>query len=41
MRALLFALLCDEPPTQQVKVQALRAAGVEHSHVTFAPTDTA
>lgn len=29
----------DEPPTQQVKVQALRAAGVEHSHVTFAPTD--
>ncbi len=29
----------DEPPTQQVKVQALRAAGAEHSHVTFAPTD--
>ena len=29
----------DEPPTQQVKVQALRAAGVEHPQVTFAPTD--
>ena len=29
----------DEPPTQQVKVHSLRAAGVEHSHVTFAPTD--
>ncbi len=29
----------DEPPTQQVKVQALGAAGAEHSHVTFAPTD--
>ena len=29
----------DEPPTQQVKVQALQAAGADHSHVTFAPTD--
>ena len=29
----------DEPPTQEVKVEALRAAGGEHSHVTFAPTD--
>ena len=29
----------DEPPTQQVKVEALRAAGVERSHATFAPTD--
>ena len=29
----------DEPPTQQVKVQALRAAGVDCNHVTFAPTD--
>ena len=29
----------DEPPTQQVKVEALRAAGVERSNVTFAPTD--
>ena len=29
----------DEPPTQQVKVAALRAAGVERSHATFAPTD--
>lgn len=29
----------DEPPTQRVKVQALRAAGVERSYVTFAPTD--
>ena len=29
----------DEPPTQQVKVEALRAAGVEQAQVTFAPTD--
>ncbi len=29
----------DEPPTQQVKVQALRAAGVDCNDVTFAPTD--
>ena len=29
----------DEPPTQQVKVEVLRAAGVERSHATFAPTD--
>ena len=29
----------DEPPTQQVKVEALRAAGAERSHATFAPTD--
>ena len=29
----------DEPPTQQVKVEALRAAGVDCNNVTFAPTD--
>ncbi len=29
----------DEPPTQEAKVRALKAAGVEHSHVNFAPTD--
>ena len=29
----------DEPPTQAAKVEALRAAGVDHGHVVFAPTD--
>ena len=29
----------DVPPTQEAKVRALKAAGVEHSHVNFAPTD--
>ena len=29
----------DEPPTQEAKVEALRAAGVDHGHVVFAPTD--
>ena len=29
----------DEPPTQEAKVRALKAAGVEYSHVTLAPTD--
>ncbi len=29
----------DEPPTQRVKVEALRRAGVDSSHVAFAPTD--
>ena len=29
----------DEPPTQQAKVEALRAAGVDCGHVAFAPTD--
>ena len=29
----------DEPPTQEAKVEALRAAGVDRGHVVFAPTD--
>ena len=29
----------DEPPTQEAKVEALRTAGVDSSHVVFAPTD--
>ena len=29
----------DEPPTQEAKVEALRAAGVDCGHVVFAPTD--
>ncbi len=29
----------DEPPTQEAKVQALQAAGVDIAHVTFVPTD--
>ncbi len=29
----------DEPPTQEAKVRALRDAGVDCDHVTFAPTD--
>ena len=36
------ALRCfevDEPPTQEVKVEALRAGGVDCGHVIFAPTD--
>ena len=36
------ALRCfkvDEPPTQEAKVEALRAGGVDCGHVVFAPTD--
>ena len=36
------ALRCfevDEPPTQEAKVEALRAGGVDCGHVIFAPTD--
>ena len=36
------ALRCfevDEPPTQEAKVEALRAGGVDRGHVVFAPTD--
>ena len=29
----------DEPPTQEAKVEALRAAGIDCGHVVFAPTD--
>ena len=29
----------DEPPTQEAKVEALRAGGVDCGHVVFAPTD--
>ena len=29
----------DEPPTQEAKVAALQAAGVDCGHVVFAPTD--
>ncbi|MDE2772712.1 MAG: SAM-dependent methyltransferase [Gemmatimonadota bacterium] len=29
----------DEPPTQEAKVEALRAGGIDCDHVVFAPTD--
>ena len=29
----------DEPPTQEAKVEALRAGGIDCGHVVFAPTD--